>query len=40
MNDYVADYIEKKASSMGLEMLFLLTTRTADWFVSPFSSLA
>ncbi|KAG6666056.1 probable amino-acid acetyltransferase NAGS1, chloroplastic [Carya illinoinensis] len=27
------DYIEKKASSLGLEMLFLLTTRTADWFV-------
>ena len=28
-----ADYIEKKASSLGLEKLFLLTTRTADWFV-------
>lgn len=28
-----ADYIEKKASALGLEMLFLLTTRTADWFV-------
>ncbi|KAB1214918.1 putative amino-acid acetyltransferase NAGS2, chloroplastic [Morella rubra] len=27
------DYIEKKASSIGLEMLFLLTTQTADWFV-------
>ncbi|XP_041006223.1 probable amino-acid acetyltransferase NAGS1, chloroplastic isoform X1 [Juglans microcarpa x Juglans regia] len=27
------DYIEKKASSLGLEMLFLLTTQTADWFV-------
>ncbi|KAK8270890.1 hypothetical protein V6Z12_D11G227200, partial [Gossypium hirsutum] len=26
------DYIEKKASSLGLDMLFLLTTRTADWF--------
>lgn len=29
----LADYIEKKASSMGLQKLFLLTTRTADWFV-------
>lgn len=29
-----ADYIEKKASSLGLEELFLLTTRTADWLVS------
>eukprot|EP01018_Ginkgo_biloba_P007010 Gb_02774 [translate_table: standard] len=27
------DYIEKKAMSMGLERLFLLTTRAADWFV-------
>ncbi|XP_042972550.1 probable amino-acid acetyltransferase NAGS2, chloroplastic isoform X3 [Carya illinoinensis] len=27
------DYIEKKASSLGLERLFLLTTQTADWFV-------
>ncbi|CAK7339746.1 unnamed protein product [Dovyalis caffra] len=26
------DFIEKKASSLGLETLFLLTTRTADWF--------
>lgn len=25
------DYIEKKATSLGLEMVFLLTTRTADW---------
>lgn len=28
-----ADYIEKKASSLGLRTLFLLTTRTADWYV-------
>jgi hypothetical protein len=28
-----ADYLEKKAREMGLEKLFLLTTRTADWFV-------
>ncbi|KAJ4714711.1 Amino acid acetyltransferase(N-acetylglutamate synthase)-like protein [Melia azedarach] len=32
--DKLLDYIEKKASSLGLEMLFLLTTRTADWFKS------
>ncbi|TKY55605.1 amino-acid acetyltransferase NAGS1 [Spatholobus suberectus] len=31
--DKLLDYIEKKASSLGFEMLFLLTTRTADWFV-------
>ncbi|KAA8522589.1 hypothetical protein F0562_013050 [Nyssa sinensis] len=31
--DKLLDYIEKKAYSLGLEMLFLLTTRTADWFV-------
>ncbi|KAF8377655.1 hypothetical protein HHK36_031039 [Tetracentron sinense] len=31
--DKLLDYIEKKASVLGLEMLFLLTTRTADWFV-------
>lgn len=31
--DKLLDYIEKKASSMGLEKLFLLTTRAADWFV-------
>ncbi|XWS33481.1 hypothetical protein CRYUN_Cryun22dG0087000 [Craigia yunnanensis] len=31
--DKLLDYIEKKASSIGLDMLFLLTTRTADWFV-------
>ncbi|XP_062101793.1 probable amino-acid acetyltransferase NAGS2, chloroplastic isoform X1 [Humulus lupulus] len=31
--DKLLDYIEKKASSIGLENLFLLTTRTADWFV-------
>ncbi|XP_042011762.1 probable amino-acid acetyltransferase NAGS1, chloroplastic [Salvia splendens] len=31
--DKLLDYIEKKASFLGLQMLFLLTTRTADWFV-------
>ncbi|XP_022739447.1 probable amino-acid acetyltransferase NAGS1, chloroplastic isoform X2 [Durio zibethinus] len=31
--DKMLDYVEKKASSLGLDMLFLLTTRTADWFV-------
>ncbi|ONK76848.1 uncharacterized protein A4U43_C02F450 [Asparagus officinalis] len=31
--DKLLDYIEKKASSIGLEKLFLLTTRAADWFV-------
>lgn len=31
--DKLLDYMEKKASSMGLQKLFLLTTRTADWFV-------
>ncbi|XP_052204619.1 probable amino-acid acetyltransferase NAGS2, chloroplastic isoform X1 [Diospyros lotus] len=31
--DKLLDYIERKAQSLGLEMLFLLTTRTADWFV-------
>ncbi|XP_010526717.1 PREDICTED: probable amino-acid acetyltransferase NAGS1, chloroplastic isoform X2 [Tarenaya hassleriana] len=31
--DKLLDYIEKKASALGLERLFLLTTRTADWFV-------
>ncbi|KAM2554333.1 hypothetical protein TB2_018462 [Malus domestica] len=31
--DKLLDYIEKKASSLGLEKLFVLTTRTADWFV-------
>ncbi|XP_057501345.1 probable amino-acid acetyltransferase NAGS1, chloroplastic isoform X2 [Actinidia eriantha] len=31
--DKLLDYIEKKASALGLRMLFLLTTRTADWFV-------
>ncbi|KAM5576828.1 hypothetical protein ABKV19_007592 [Rosa sericea] len=30
--DKLLDYMEKKASSLGLEKLFLLTTRTADWF--------
>ncbi|XP_042025911.1 probable amino-acid acetyltransferase NAGS1, chloroplastic isoform X1 [Salvia splendens] len=33
LGDKLLDYIEKKASSLGLRMLFLLTTRTADWFV-------
>ncbi|KHG08685.1 Amino-acid acetyltransferase [Gossypium arboreum] len=28
--DKLLDYVEKKASSLGLDMLFLLTTRTAD----------
>ncbi|KAA3474039.1 putative amino-acid acetyltransferase NAGS2, chloroplastic isoform X2 [Gossypium australe] len=32
LGDKLLDYIEKKASSLGLDMLFLLTTRTADWF--------
>ncbi|KAK4262412.1 hypothetical protein QN277_027975 [Acacia crassicarpa] len=32
--DKLLDYVEKKASSLGLNKLFLLTTRTADWFVS------
>ncbi|KAL5168345.1 putative amino-acid acetyltransferase NAGS2, chloroplastic [Glycine soja] len=31
--DKLLDYMEKKASSLGFNMLFLLTTRTADWFV-------
>ncbi|XP_078435369.1 putative amino-acid acetyltransferase NAGS2, chloroplastic [Wolffia australiana] len=31
--DRLLDYIEKWALSLGLEKLFLLTTRTADWFV-------
>ncbi|XP_075654380.1 putative amino-acid acetyltransferase NAGS1, chloroplastic isoform X1 [Castanea sativa] len=31
--DKLLDYVERKAASLGLEMLFLLTTRTADWFV-------
>ncbi|CAI0406382.1 unnamed protein product [Linum tenue] len=30
--DKLLDYMEKKASSLGVETLFLLTTRTADWF--------
>ncbi|KAJ4823316.1 putative amino-acid acetyltransferase nags2, chloroplastic [Turnera subulata] len=30
--DKLLDYMEKKASNLGLESLFLLTTRTADWF--------
>nr|AFA37979.1 N-acetylglutamate synthase [Cucurbita maxima x Cucurbita moschata] len=31
--DKLLDYMEKKAASLGLDRLFLLTTRTADWFV-------
>ncbi|XP_051114744.1 probable amino-acid acetyltransferase NAGS1, chloroplastic [Andrographis paniculata] len=31
--DKLLEYIEKKAGSIGLQMLFLLTTRTADWFM-------
>ncbi|KAK9129701.1 hypothetical protein Sjap_010188 [Stephania japonica] len=31
--DKLLDYMEKKAASLGLEKLFLLTTRTADWFM-------
>ncbi|KAI5075625.1 hypothetical protein GOP47_0009701 [Adiantum capillus-veneris] len=31
--DKLLDYMENKALNMGLEKLFLLTTRTADWFV-------
>ncbi|XP_068467242.1 probable amino-acid acetyltransferase NAGS1, chloroplastic isoform X3 [Phaseolus vulgaris] len=31
--DKLLDYMEMKASHLGLNMLFLLTTRTADWFV-------
>ncbi|RWW05391.1 hypothetical protein GW17_00031336 [Ensete ventricosum] len=30
-----SDYLEKKASSHGLERLFLLTTRSADWYAIP-----
>jgi len=33
------DYVEKVALSLGLEKLFLLTTRTADWYLPLFSSL-
>ncbi|KAJ7554597.1 hypothetical protein O6H91_05G000400 [Diphasiastrum complanatum] len=31
--DSLLDYLEKRAVRMGLDQLFLLTTRTADWFV-------
>ncbi|ONM59144.1 putative amino-acid acetyltransferase NAGS1 chloroplastic [Zea mays] len=31
--DKLLDYVEKMALSLGLKKLFLLTTRTADWFV-------
>ncbi|KAL5729649.1 amino-acid N-acetyltransferase [Ranunculus cassubicifolius] len=31
--DKFLDYVEKKATSMGLEKIFILTTRTVDWFV-------
>ncbi|KAG5230737.1 amino-acid acetyltransferase [Salix suchowensis] len=34
-----ADFIERKASSLGLETLFLLTTRTADWYCITFHPL-
>ncbi|OEL17282.1 putative amino-acid acetyltransferase NAGS2, chloroplastic [Dichanthelium oligosanthes] len=34
--DKLLDYIEKKALSLGLEKIFLLTTRTADWYVLMF----
>jgi len=30
--DKLLDYVEKVALSLGLEKLFLLTTRTADWY--------
>jgi hypothetical protein len=36
---YASDYIEKMALSLGLEKLFLLTTRTADWYI-PYSSMS
>jgi hypothetical protein len=32
--DDASDYIEKAAMSLGLEKLFLLTTRTADWYAT------
>ncbi|KAH7435721.1 hypothetical protein KP509_06G076900 [Ceratopteris richardii] len=31
--DKLLDYMENKAIRMGLKRLFLLTTRTADWFI-------
>lgn len=31
--DKLLDYMENRALNMGLKRLFLLTTRTADWFV-------
>ncbi|CAM6013423.1 unnamed protein product [Sphagnum balticum] len=31
--DSLLDYVERKARKLGLRKLFLLTTRTADWFV-------
>ncbi|CAM0906515.1 unnamed protein product [Alopecurus aequalis] len=33
LGDKLLDYVEKEALSRGLRKLFLLTTRTADWFV-------
>ncbi|XP_072973055.1 probable amino-acid acetyltransferase NAGS2, chloroplastic [Typha angustifolia] len=33
LGDKLIDYVEKKASSLGLDKLFLLTTRSVDWFV-------
>ncbi|GFY81069.1 N-acetyl-l-glutamate synthase 1 [Actinidia rufa] len=35
--DKLLDYIEKKASALGFGMLFLLTTRTADWYNHEYS---
>eukprot|EP00850_Spirogloea_muscicola_P006163 SM000029S10458 [mRNA] locus=s29:246061:251286:- [translate_table: standard] len=32
LGDTLLDYLEKKAIAVGLDHLFLLTTRTADWF--------
>ncbi|VFQ64139.1 unnamed protein product [Cuscuta campestris] len=31
--DKLLDYIERKASTLGIQMLFLFTTRSADWFI-------
>ncbi|KAJ7522039.1 hypothetical protein O6H91_19G080400 [Diphasiastrum complanatum] len=33
VGDDLLDYLEKKAAKLGLDRIFLLTTRTADWFV-------
>ncbi|KAH8503846.1 hypothetical protein H0E87_014913 [Populus deltoides] len=37
--DKLLDFIERRASSLGLETLFLLTTRTADWYFFTFHPL-